>query len=77
MMEMTAICPYFERERGGVTYCEACRFRFKDTEMRESFLSRYCASFDYKDCPICRHLDEHYDRKERRTSNARERIEII
>ena len=64
-MALIAICPYFEKEKVGFVYCEVCRFRFKDKVMRKNFIGAFCASFDYKSCPICRETDKYYDRKDK------------
>ncbi len=61
-MGLVAICPYFLKDRGGYTYCEVCRFKFKGSQMRKNFLNRYCASFDYKSCPIAALTDTYYEK---------------
>ncbi len=71
-MPLVAQCPFFMRERNGYTYCESCRFEFKDKTMRRRFLESYCANDDYSACPICRETNAYYDRKE---SGIRDEIE--
>ena len=76
-MAIVAICPYFLGERGGFTYCESCRFNFKDETMRKNYITRFCASFGYKDCPICKQNDEFYERKDYNIEYGKEENEEI
>lgn len=76
-MGLIAICPYFKKESGGYTHCEVCRFKFKDAEMRNAFIKKYCASFEYKSCSICNEIDYYYERKELGIVNETKSEEII
>ena len=64
-MALVAMCPYYERERGGYLYCEVCRLKFKDSVMRKHFLEKNCASENFSACPLCAETDSYYERKDK------------
>ena len=76
-MALVAICPYFQKSEGKRAFCEICTLNFKDAKMRNDFVSRYCASFDYKDCTVCKASDAYYNRKDTVSENENECEEII
>ena len=76
-MAFVAICPYYIKELNGQTFCEVCRFKFKDRIMRNNFVGSYCASFDYTSCPICKETVAYYDRKDNGYTNEEDGFEEI
>ena len=65
LIELGAICPYYQRDRGqGRVYCECARFRFPDKEARREIVYTFCAHHvGYKMCPIKMAMDHFYERK--------------
>lgn len=76
-MAIVAICPYFKKCEGKKVFCEICTLSFKDMQMRNDYISRHCASFNYKDCTVCKANDAYYNRKEKISENEYEYEEII
>lgn len=76
-MAIVAICPYFKKGEGKRAFCETCTLNFKDVQMRNDYISHFCASFDYKSCTVCRANDAYYNRKEKVSENENEYEEII
>lgn len=52
------VCPYYKRERYGFLYCEICRFKFPNKEVRRDWVYSRCASVKgWEDCEMKRFCD--------------------
>jgi len=49
----TWICPYYKWDEKQALHCQhGTKLCFPDTISANSFMGAYCASFNYKNCPI-------------------------
>lgn len=66
MEDIAAKCPFYERAYEKSITCEGvitgtlCTNRFDTPEIKKVYLSRYCASHDYKKCALARVLIAKY-----------------
>jgi hypothetical protein len=68
----TYYCPYFHYEKEGII-CEAGKV---GPELRDSYISDYCASMNYRHCTLARALELQYEtgvRPVRRKKKAKSR----
>ena len=63
-MEYSFDCPYLNKVKDGVIYCELAKITPPDRKARREFLSDHCGHADsYKECPFYKILDDYYKRK--------------
>lgn len=56
-------CPYLTGDGGLTIRCEAGKITFKDRTSRIDYANRFCANREcYKNCTLCRNLNEYYER---------------
>ena len=58
-------CPYYSRDYRDYLNCEGAKLTLPKEELDE-YTRRYCASEEWRRCPIARALTLHYERTENR-----------
>ena len=62
-MPVAGMCPYYQYEKRGITYCECGELHFPDQRTRRDIVYAYCAHPSaFHRCPVKCALDGYYER---------------
>lgn len=59
---LIAICPYYLSDNDKSITCEDTIRQFRTSAIKRCYLEEHCCSFQWKDCPYARALDQVYEK---------------